>query len=242
MLILLFLPIFCIIAHRINRDCALPARGSSESLNPRNTIFIFDIHGVLFTHDYLSMLDTFWRSPMKWRLIKTVLDPRFIYHMVKVSWHSTLAEAFFLYFDQTAPGTADVWKLFIEIANCQRVNWPMIKLVHRLKDQGYQLGILSDISDEVFLDLEERFASIFALFDPIITTSAYNKFVTKPNPQVYKHLLQELDMHESVMFIDDNQKNVCGSLPFGIIALRYTNIHKLKDQLATLGIDVLHKE
>lgn len=220
----------------------LPARNISESRNPTNSIFIFDIHGVLFMHDYRCMLDMFWHSPIKWRLVKTVLHPHFIYHMITVSWHSTLAEAFFLYFDQTVDETADVWKLFIKIANCQRVNWPMIELVHRLKDQGYQLGILSDISQEVFLDLEERFASIFALFDPIITTSAYNNFITKPNPIVYKQMLQELNMLESVMFIDDNQKNVCGSLRFGIIALKYTTMHKLNEQLSKLGIDAYHND
>lgn len=236
MLILIFLPIFCIIAYSIRRDCLLPAQ-PPEPLNPTNTIFIFDIHGVLLMHDYRCMLDIFWHSPTKWRLLKTVFDPRFIYHMIKFSYHRTLAEAFFLYFDRTINETADVWQLFIEIANCQRINWPVIKLVHRLKDHGYRLGILSNIGEDVFLDLQERFPSIFALFDPIITASAYYNFVTKPNPQVYKHLLQELD-HESIMFIDDNQKNVCGSLPFGIIALRYTGIHKLKEQLAALGIDV----
>lgn len=240
MLILIFLPIFCIIAYSINRDCLLPKR-FSKTFTPANSIFIFDIHGVLFMHDYRCMLAVFWQSPIKWRLLKTIFNPRFIYHMVKFSYYRTLEEAFFLYFSKTANETADVWQLFIEIANCQHVNWPMIKLVHQLKDHGYQLGILSNISEEVFLDLQQRFSSIFALFDPIITASAYNSFVTKPNPQVYKHLLLELAVHESIMFIDDNQKNVCGSLPFGIIALKYSDMHKLKEQLIALGIDLHSK-
>jgi FMN phosphatase YigB (HAD superfamily) len=188
------------------------------------------------------MLIEFWRSPIKWRMLKTVLHPKFIYHMITFSWHRSLAEAFFHYFADNAPYTDDVWQLFITIANCQHVNWPMIKLAHQLKDQGYQLGILSNISEDAYLNLARRFPTIFDLFDPIITACAYNNFITKPSPQVYQHLLKELDMHESVMFIDDNQKNICGSLPFGIIALKYTDIDRLKEQLATLGIDVHHND
>jgi FMN phosphatase YigB (HAD superfamily) len=235
MLLLLFLPVFCIIAYTIHQTCLL-ASPHPTSIDPTNTIIIFDIHGVLLMHDYRCMLDVFWQSTHKWVLLKTICDPRFLYHILKFSWRRTLAEAFFLYFAKNSAERADAWKLCIDIFNCQRVNWPMVKLAHRLKDHGYQLGILSNISEDAFVDLEARFASIFALFDPIITASAYNNFVTKPNPQVYQHLLQELGKHEVVMFIDDRQKNICGSLPFGIIALRFTDIHRLKEQLAALGV------
>ena len=115
----------------------------------------------------------------------------------------------------------------------------MIALVKQLKADGYELGIISNIGERIFQDLEPQHADLFTLFDTIIVASPESNYASKPNPKIYERFL-ELNNHQAkqMILIDDKQKNLCGALPFSIIGIRFRSYEACKAKLKQLGIEV----
>ncbi|MBR2615870.1 MAG: HAD family phosphatase [Clostridia bacterium] len=93
----------------------------------------------------------------------------------------------------------------------------MPELLRAAKERGYRLYLLSNIS----CGFAEGYSTVPALnallshFDGLVFSGPLH--CVKPNPEIYRHLLQTYDLvpRES-LFIDDSQKNLDGAAAFGI--------------------------
>ncbi len=208
-------------------------------LTPANTIILFDLHGVVFKHDYKKMLATFWRSPQKWVFIRDMFNPCLIWDMLKLLYRRPIPESFFMHLAHDYEKVKDVLPLLIGIANCQKVNWPVVTLMKQLKKQGYELALLSNIGQRIYLDLEPKHRELFHLFDHIMVATPETDYISKPNPKIYERFMNEVNHHNKhVVMIDDKQKNLCGGLPFGIIGILFTSTPELLKKLTTFGIQI----
>ncbi len=243
MFLIFFMPMISIFAFTFGR-AYFAARDQNKAninkalpLTPANTIMLFDLHGVVFKHDYKKMLATFWHSPQKWSFVKMMLDPYLLWDMLKLLYRRPIPESFFMHLANNYKKVKDVLPLLIRIANCQRVNEPVTKLIRQLKKEGYEIALLSNIGQRIYLDLQPHHSDIFRLFDHIMVATPETHYISKPNPKIYQRFIKEVNIHNKhIVMIDDKQKNLCGGLPFGIIGIIFTNASELKQELSTLGI------
>ncbi len=107
----------------------------------------------------------------------------------------------------------------------------MFNLVETLKENGYRIGLLSNI-EEKHAEIVS-YVGLYAPFDPCLLS--YEIDVEKPNSKAYQKLIEALNLKpESILFIDDMEENVEAAKEMGIDAIHFTNIDKLKTELEPL--------
>ena len=92
-------------------------------------------------------------------------------------------------------------------------------LIRQVRAQGRRVGLLTNES-ELFHGPEVYDAfEILGSFDAIV--DATHTGILKPEPQAYQLAVKSLDASfESVVFVDDQQKNIDGAIDCGIEAIR----------------------
>lgn len=108
------------------------------------------------------------------------------------------------------------------------------RIVKELQRQGYQTGMLSDVSQYQANIL--RKLGYYNLFNPVLLS--YETGVEKPHPEAYKNLLKELKLPaDSVIFIDDKVDNVEGAKKLGIDSIHFINPNQLMEDLEKRGFE-----
>lgn len=244
MLIFIFTPMICSFAFTFGlvylKACAVTNHNLKQSLplNATNAVIVFDLHRVLFHHNYTAMITTFLKSPLKWRFLTALINPCLLWDMIKLLYRRPIPESFFVHLSHNYKKIRDIMPLLIEIANQQIRNEETIEIVKKLKEQGYELAILSNIGQRIFDAFRPMHQDLFSLFDTVIVATPETHYASKPNPKIYQRLHDELNDDKHVVFVDDQEKNICGGLPFGIIGIVYKQPQQLRKQFKKLGIIV----
>jgi FMN phosphatase YigB (HAD superfamily) len=64
--------------------------------------------------------------------------------------------------------------------------------------------------------------------------------LTKPDPAIYRHTLDALDVQPAqALFIDDVERNIQAARELGITALRFQSVAQLRNDLEALGFPLL---
>lgn len=106
-----------------------------------------------------------------------------------------------------------------------------IAYIEELKKK-YQIALLSNFTSGLEKFLQEVF-KIYHLFDVIV--SSYNVKMKKPDPRIYEHTLEKLDVRpEEAVFIDDLEENVKGAEAVGIKGIVFKNVDQCKSDLNKL--------
>lgn len=102
-----------------------------------------------------------------------------------------------------------------------------------LKDQGYKLGILSNMPYE-FLDLYEKEIALFTHADHAVFSCRVN--IIKPEKEIYLEALRGLGVKpEEAVFFDDVQENIDAALSLGIHGKLWTGLENAqKDWHSTI--------
>ncbi len=209
----------------------------AQPFEPNQTIILFDLHGVIFKHNYKKMVQTLWKSSLKWPLFYNLFNPYLLRDIIKLLRHRPIPESFFVHLANNYKQFRAAFPLFVQIANCQIVNRPMISLIKKLKSNGYEIAILSNIGELIFIDLESQHHDIFHLFDHIMVCTPETHYISKPNPEIYRRFIKEANpQNKHIVMIDDKKKNLYGASFFGIIGLQFRNYNRLLKQLNRLGI------
>lgn len=109
----------------------------------------------------------------------------------------------------------------------------MFDLLERVKPH-YQLSALSTISRE-WLDFKRERFNLGRYFS-IITSSGYSG-VSKPDPQIYRILLKELQVDpKSVVFIDNAEENIFPASQLGMHTILFTEQEAAERKLREIGI------
>lgn len=111
----------------------------------------------------------------------------------------------------------------------------MVHLVKDLQRQGYQTALLSNVRESQAAI--KRKLGYYNLFDPVLFS--YEIGIKKPDPEVYKLLLSKLQaLPQSVLFIDNNQRNVDAAKELGIDGIVFIDSGQLIQELKKRGIDI----
>jgi 2-haloacid dehalogenase len=109
-----------------------------------------------------------------------------------------------------------------------------LQVIRDLKAAGVRLFALSNWSAETFPQVIDRFEA-FALFEQIVVSGQHG--CAKPDARFYAIALERFGLPpESLVFIDDNERNVAGAEAAGIRGLPFTNAGQLRRDLAALGV------
>lgn len=105
----------------------------------------------------------------------------------------------------------------------------------QLKAAGFRTGILSNMGDSVLESILENFAWVEE-FDVLIWSFQHN--MAKPEPSIYRLLLDRLETApEETLFLDDKLENIEAARSLGIVALQFSNIDQLRQDLLDAGLD-----
>lgn len=95
---------------------------------------------------------------------------------------------------------------------------PTEELIGRLKEAGYRLYVLSNMSRE-FIDYLRTFP-VYGLFDGEVVSC--EEGVVKPEPRIYELLLERFGLEPAeTLFIDDRRVNLEAASAFGIRTQRF---------------------
>lgn len=212
-------------------------RLATAPLRPKNTIVVFDIHGVLFKHNYQAMLKKAFHGGAFFKLIPHTLSIRFIKDFLSLVFRNALAEEFIIGLAGRHPGIKQFIPLGIEIANSQTINEPVIALAQELKDRGYQLHILSNIGSVIFEDLYKKHPTIFSLFDGIKVANAQELYLGKPNRKMFNNYQIQLNKENKlIVFIDDKTRNIKAARAQTMISVYACCNYHLYKKLQLLGL------
>lgn len=122
------------------------------------------------------------------------------------------------------------------LANVQNMfiyNDDILDIIKSLKEKGYKIYLLSNISKKVFSSFRK---DLEPLFDGLVLSYKIHKI--KPYDGIYKYLLDTFSINpEESLFIDDNRSNVQAAKKFNLNAEKSNknDINNIKQILSKWG-------
>lgn len=114
----------------------------------------------------------------------------------------------------------------------------IINLIKTLKDNGYKLGLLSNVSRKLYEEVISP-SSVPDLFD--VCVYSFEIHLTKPDPNIFSYVANKLDEPENnCLMIDDLQKNCMGAQATKMRAIHFKNYEDLVLRLrkAKINLDI----
>jgi len=114
-------------------------------------------------------------------------------------------------------------------------NPAMLAWQQQLKQHGIRTAILSNMGDTVLANIEREFDWL-PRFDVLIWSYQHN--MAKPEPAIYHLTLERLGTRPGEsLFIDDKQPNIDAARALGMVAILFSTVEKLREDLIALGLD-----
>jgi putative hydrolase of the HAD superfamily len=130
----------------------------------------------------------------------------------------------------------DPVRLEVAASDIFRLNHSMLPVVTRLKDAGYRLGVLSNISESHWRYVCGHFKALFPRAFDVLALS-FKLGTMKPDPQIYLRASELAGVAPSdVFYCDDIAANVEGAQRAGFDAVQYTNTATLVVELRNRGV------
>lgn len=124
-------------------------------------------------------------------------------------------------------------KIWIDELKKCKYNKNVLELAKKLKQKGYKIGLLSNVSRIDYLKKEKKVCSIFY---PNIFLS-FKIGYKKPSEKIFKFALRKLKLKpEEVIFIDNRINHVEGAKKIGMIGIHFSSFEKLIKDLKNFGV------
>ncbi len=185
---------------------------------------IFDMGNVIFNYDRDYLLHHFYNGKdfelLKEKAFKNweLLDEDSIsldeyYNNIKEELPNELSSC--------AISALKNWEYFMDY------NRQVISLIQELKQKGYKLFILSNITKH-FVNVQYKFP-ILKEFDGLVFSSVIKQ--VKPNKEIYEYLLNRYSLNpKECIFVDDTKTNLAGAARFGIKTFHFnSNVNELRN-------------
>lgn len=216
-----------------------PTQTARIAHTPENTVIMFDIDDVILKKptDIVkkTLLNKWWpltKQMFHWRTYWNVLPSIYQLHGTGAG-----AEAYRKKFEKYAPAIA---KVVSEIADTKMPIDGTLVLINKLRKQGYELHITSNMGEADFKVYQDRYSDIFDHFTraKVVSYSPDGSPVKKPNPAYYESYLKEYQVPEKPyrIFIDDKLKNVEAARKHGITSIQFFSPDLLERELSRLNI------
>ncbi len=103
-----------------------------------------------------------------------------------------------------------------------------------LKEKGYRIYILSNFSQKAMNDCAPELDYIKKADGAVIS---YTVGMIKPDPAIFKHLLEKFDIDPSeAVFIDDVRENIEAAAKLGLATILFTGKEDADKELLKLGV------
>lgn len=131
------------------------------------------------------------------------------------------------------PKDAKAIDFFFNHADLMQIERPTVwERISRLKEKGYGIYLLSNYS-EVLFQTHTKGASFLDVIDGAVIS--YQVHVTKPNPQIYRILMEKYDLKaEECLFFDDRKENTKAAEELGIKAVTVQSEEHILKELDAL--------
>lgn len=108
-----------------------------------------------------------------------------------------------------------------------------IDLIHRIKEKGHKLFILSNMHHDSMNHLDRTY-SFLELFDGKVASCRVG--LVKPEEEIYEYLLNAFSLApEETVFIDDMKENVDAASRLGIHPIQFKDARQCEEALKDLG-------
>ncbi|MCL4361366.1 HAD hydrolase-like protein [Candidatus Dependentiae bacterium] len=182
---------------------------NSEKITPENTVFAFDLHGVVLNINYLEATKTILCNLKNYQALKFLLNPIIMYKFFKLVKNCYVIEKVIDDFGLQHPAISNIKDSIINIINCQKINSEMVETIKLLRHLGYKIYILSNIGSKTLSEFVKKNPDFLSLFDGHFIPSQENGFAHKPHPEFYKLFREKFDLEGvKIVFVDDILENV----------------------------------
>jgi putative hydrolase of the HAD superfamily len=114
-------------------------------------------------------------------------------------------------------------------------NPAMLAWQDELRQHGIRTAILSNMGDTVLASIQREFDWL-PRFDVLIWSFEHK--MAKPDPAIYRLTLDKLGtLPGEALFIDDKQANIDAARDLGLLAIQFSTIEKLREDLIAAGLD-----
>jgi putative hydrolase of the HAD superfamily len=114
-------------------------------------------------------------------------------------------------------------------------NPAMLVWQQQLKKHGFLTAILSNMGDSVLDNIQREFEWL-SRFDVLVWS--FQLKMAKPDLAIYRHTLDKLGtLPEETLFIDDKGANIDAARALGMIAIQFSTIERMREDLIAAGLD-----
>jgi len=219
--------------HKTTEAVAPLKQAEPHQYNPANTIVAFDIHEVITKKQIWPMLKTAYNYPQKWKMLRSC-SLSMLRKTLSCLWNREWNRMRKLFHDENQY----LFEFMHQIADTQEPVEETVNIIQQLKATGYELHILSNISESAYASFKEKFSGIFSLFD-VEQLSMWDEdtIVEKPHAEYFRRYLSAHNTNnKQVLFIDDQQKNIDAAEQHEIIGIRFKSAGQLKEDLHRLKL------
>ena len=202
---------------------------TKEIITPQNTIFVFDVHGVIFKLSTREIIKEVFKDPNNLWIITMMLRPMLCVHLLVSQLRGGVAEELIFNVPKKKPKLKWFAPKAFKLINAQVPIKKTINIIEKLKSNGYQVYILSNIGERSLKHISLKYPEIFKLFDGIMTSTHKDNYnLKKPKKEMFEKYLQTFGQKPTnLFFIDDKQANLETAKKLGMRTHRFTSSQKL---------------
>jgi putative hydrolase of the HAD superfamily len=124
-----------------------------------------------------------------------------------------------------------------EIEMWSEANPIMVSWVLSLGRAGIKTALLSNMPADLAAHVQKKFHWMEAF---TYKTFSAHVGIVKPDPAIYQHTLQGLEVKPSEsLFVDDRESNISAARALGIQAIQFRSVEQLRNDLEAMGFPVL---
>jgi len=108
-------------------------------------------------------------------------------------------------------------------------------ILQQVRKKGFKTYVLSNMNEDWYQGLSQRFAVEFKQFDGVIISGRVN--IAKPDPAIYHALLKTYNLRpETCLFLDDKEENIVAGRNLGIEGIVFQDYQDVMKILKNLKI------
>ena len=188
---------------------------------------IFDLGGVLINTDPSKYLRKYGYDEEKYTKLLEAIWTDSIWAEMDLAMYDSFEEMVEVYVTRHEDLTCELRSFFAE-------NWlelytvfeDTLKFYNEVCERGYDIYLLTNFSKEGYAYISNKF-DFFTKAKGTVVSSHIK--LAKPDPKIYKHLLQTYNLNpDECVFIDDSVANINAANELGIHGIVFRDVERLR--------------
>lgn len=201
---------------------------------PNDTVIVFDLHDVLFQFDASQILPSFWNNPSKLDFLRKI-GKYFLANSENKSIEGIMIEE---------SASNDTAQGHLRMINPHYINSDIIEIIEELKAKGYRIFACSNIGEESYKLMVQKYPEINGLFEDCRTSNKKNGYLRKDDLAAYKECYNmvrkrlELGTDPNIIFIDNSKENIQNAEKSNnkTSGIKFDSANQLRHRLTEKGI------